>query len=581
MRRSLLLVLVLVVALVFAAPAAASYKAKVAGGTLTLTGNKKGDKLTLRLKKHAAGTLQVDVGANGSVDFAFKRSGFAAIVVNAGAGNDTVTISEKNGIFTTLENTSIFGGPGLDRLTGGTGAESFVGGPGKDIVNGKSGDDVFFWNSGDGSDKIDGALGGDAVTVTGAANVNDDFVLSGNGLRASLAIFPATLDLGGVEHVTHVPLAGFDQVAITNLAGSGVTLVDVDLGVAGGGDTNGDEVVIFGTDGPDFLQALAAGGAIEVTGGGAHVNVAHSEVGDLLTLFGLAGDDTISAGTLSALAQLSVDAGDGNDIVNGGNGADTLGGGPGNDTIDGNQGVDAVFLGAGTDTARWDPGDGSDLVEGEEGDDLLLFNGSAGSEIFAASNNGGRLLFTRNVGNIVMDVGGVEELDLNALGGADTGTINDLTPTGVERIDVDLGVAAAGDGAADAFTVNGTAGVDVFSIAGSGGSVSFLSFGLAATLAHAEPANDTLTVNGSSGADLFSASGLAATSLGLTLNGGNENDILVGSSGADTLNGDAGNDDITAGDGNDTIDGGANTDECDGGAGIDTAANCETVVNVP
>ena len=42
-----------------------------------------------------------------------------------------------------------------------------------------------------------------------------------------------------------------------------------------------------------------------------------------------------------------------------------------------------------------------------------------GSEIFAASANGGRLLFTRNVGNIVMDCDDIETLKLNALGGSE------------------------------------------------------------------------------------------------------------------------------------------------------------------
>ncbi len=85
----------------------------------------------------------------------------------------------------------------------------------------------------------------------------------------------------------------------------------------------------------------------------------------------------------------------------------------------------------------WDPGDGSDIVEGQDGVDTLLFNGSVGAEIFAASANGGRLLFTRNVGNIVMDTDDVEVLTLNALGGSDTITRNDLDPTDVTNVNVE------------------------------------------------------------------------------------------------------------------------------------------------
>ncbi len=39
-------------------------------------------------------------------------------------------------------------------------------------------------------------------------------------------------------------------------------------------------------------------------------------------------------------------------------------------------------------------------------------------------------------------------------------------------MDVDLGVAASGDGAVDSVTVNGTVGADVVSVSGGGGSVS-------------------------------------------------------------------------------------------------------------
>jgi Ca2+-binding RTX toxin-like protein len=118
-------------------------------------------------------------------------------------------------------------------------------------------------------------------------------------------------------------------------------------------------------------------------------------------------------------------------------------------------------------------------------------------------------------------------------------------------------------------------------LAGSGGSVTLGSASIALAIANAEPANDTLTANLSSGADLLGASGLASTSIRLTVNGGADADVLVGSQGGDTINGDAGDDYIQGGDGNDTLNGGADTDTIDGGAGIDSAANGESVTNVP
>src|SRR5262249_29962892 len=175
------------------------------------------------------------------------------------------------------------------------------------------------------------------------------------------------------------------------------------------------------------------------------------------------GDDTFSAsGNLAALIQITVDGGAGNDTILGSNGADRLFGGDGDDFIDGNQGDDVVFLGAGGDVFQWDPGDGNDTVEGQDGFDAMIFNGNGVSEIFDVSANGQRVRFTRNVGNIVMDLNDVERIDLNALGGADTITVNDLTGTDVLQVNIHLeGTPNGGDGQADTGIVNGTAGDDV------------------------------------------------------------------------------------------------------------------------
>ena len=89
-------------------------------------------------------------------------------------------------------------------------------------------------------------------------------------------------------------------------------------------------------------------------------------------------------------------------------------------------------MGAGDDTFIWDPGDGSDVVEGEEGSDRWFQRANIGERI-DLSANGDRLRFTRDVGAISMDVDDVEAIDVNALGGADRVTVNDLTGTDVRR----------------------------------------------------------------------------------------------------------------------------------------------------
>ena len=90
------------------------------------------------------------------------------------------------------------------------------------------------------------------------------------------------------------------------------------------------------------------------------------------------------------------------------------------------------------------------MVEGQDGIDTLIFNGSAGNEIFELSANGGRALFTRDLGTIVMDLDDVEKIHLDSLGGTDTFTVGDLTGTDVSEIVIDLGgTVAGGDGVAD------------------------------------------------------------------------------------------------------------------------------------
>ena len=187
------------------------------------------------------------------------------------------------------------------------------------------------------------------------------------------------------------------------------------------------------------------------------------------------GDDhfSVDPGTVSDKA-LTVDGGpgadtivgsDGNDVLFGGSGADNISGGAGNDVIfagsgndfvDGGTGADAAFLQGGNDSFKWDPGDGSDAIDGGVGTDTLVFNGSSGNEQMSLSPNGHRAVFLRDLGNIRMDMDGVERLNLAALGGADSITVNDMAGTDFRHANVDLSVNGIPDGSADLVTVNGS-----------------------------------------------------------------------------------------------------------------------------
>src|SRR2546423_14289807 len=77
--------------------------ASIAHKTLTVTGDRHANKVTLRLKRRASNTLQVDAGSNGSADFSFNRKLFDKIVLRGGSGADTLSIDERNGVFTKNE----------------------------------------------------------------------------------------------------------------------------------------------------------------------------------------------------------------------------------------------------------------------------------------------------------------------------------------------------------------------------------------------------------------------------------------------------------------------------------------------
>ena len=50
---------------------------------------------------------------------------------------------------------------------------------------------------------------------------------------------------------------------------------------------------------------------------------------------------------------------------------------------------------------------------------------------------------SRDVGDVIMDLNGVEQSSSMPLGGADNITVNDLTGTGVTQVAIDLGATAA------------------------------------------------------------------------------------------------------------------------------------------
>jgi hypothetical protein len=306
--------------------------------------------------------------------------------------------------------------------------------------------------------------------------------------------------------------------ALPGIASAAGAAQDVDARIAG------QVLKVKGTNEDDNLTLRLKAG---------NVNVLEVDVGDdgtadfsfdralftEITVNALGGNDLIRVDEVNGpiVEPTSIFGANGNDTILGGSAIEAIHGGDGDDFIDGNRAADIAFMGAGDDTFRWDPGDASDRVEGGDGSDTLLFNGASGAsgaENVDLSANGERFIFFRTQGNITMDMNDVEVSVFNALGGADTITVNDLTRTDVSRVDLNLGSG----GLQDQVNVNGTAGSDAIVVTGSAGSVNVAGLSAAVTVSGAD-AIDRLDINTLAGDDAVDTSGLASGVIQLFVDG--------------------------------------------------------------
>ena len=487
------------------------------------------------------------------------------LVLNANGGDDSFSAT---GNLATLIQITVDGGTGNDTILGGNGADFLFGGDGNDFIDGQqgndtaflgAGDDVFQWDPGDGSDVVEGQDGADRMLFNGS-NIAEKFEVSANGSRVRFTrdIANIVMDLNKVESIDLNALGGVDQVTVNDLSGTDLVNVNVNLFATGNvsGDGAADTVIVNGTNGNDTIDVFGTGTSESVLGLHTAVNVVGSEAAnDALVIKALGGNDGVTATTLPAdVIKLTVDGGTGGDTILGSQGADTLLGGDGDDFVFGDNGNDVAFLGAGDDVFQWNPGDGSDTVEGLDGSDRMLFFGANIAEQIDITANGGRVLFVRDIASVTMDLDDVENIEFRALGGADRINVGDLSGTDVTRIDLDLrGPNGGGDGAADAVTVNGTQGADVFGAAGDAGGVNVFGLHTAVNLFFQEQANDRLTLNGQGGDDVIDATSLEADGIQLTMNGGLGADVFLGSEGDDLVNGGDGDDTAFMGAGDDTF----------------------------
>lgn len=480
----------------------------------------------ISVSRDAAGMLLVNGGAVSVSGGTPSVANTALVQMFGGGGNDHMSLDESNGA---LPNATLLGEAGDDTLSGGSGADTLIGGLGDDVLFGRGGIDFLF--GGSGNDMLTGGDGDDQV-----------FGEAGN------------------DHLIWNP--GDD----TDLVEGGA---DLDVMEVNGG--NGSESFAVTANGTRVRFDRISPAPFSVDVGTVEELVLNANGGD---------DQFTATGNLASLIHITVDGGAGNDILSGSNGPDILIGGDGNDFVDGQQGNDDVALGSGDDTFVWDPGDGNDLVEGQEGMDQVVINASNANELMDMAAIGGRLRFTRNIGNVVMDMDRVESVVLNAKGGTDTITIHDLSDTTVSGISIDLGLGTAGDGQPDSVILEGTEHSDSINLSGTGVTLSVAGLPAAVTIFNAEAANDSLMVSSRDGNDMMNASSVPSGIMKLTLDGGDgydqifgsaDLDVLLGGAGNDLIDGNGGNDVVFLGDGRDTFvwDPGDGSDILEGQGGTD------------
>ena len=486
---------------------------------------------TIAISRNAAGNILVNGGAVPVTGGTPTVANTAMIQVFGQAGNDTISLDETNGA---LPAAQLFGGAGNDTLTGGSGNDLLFGEAGNDTLLGKGGDDLLF--GGDGNDTLTGGTGNDQM-----------FGEAGN------------------DRMIWNPGEGTDLME----GGDGIDTAEVNGG-------NGAEDFTHHANGSRvrFDRLSPAPFSLDI---GTTENF-------VLNMNG--GDDVFTAGNgLASLIQLTVDGGAGNDTITGGDGNDTLLGGDGNDVITGGRGNDSLLGGSRRRHLHLESGRRQRHRRRQDGTDTLQFNGANINENISITANHGRVKFTRDVGNITMDLNGIEHINFTALGGADNVTVGDLTGTGVTQVAIDLAGqpgSGVGDGAADSVTVNGTAGNDNIQVAGTGGSVTVAGLPATVTLAGAEgsqrPAHrqrrcwqrrhhalPALPLVSSASPSMA----VPATTPSPAVPG---NDTLIGGDGNDTVIGGRGNDVALLGNGNDTFvwDPGDGSDVVEGQAGTDT-----------
>jgi Ca2+-binding RTX toxin-like protein len=322
--------------------------------------------------------------------------GIEELTLDAGAGNDTITV---NGTGAT---TTVLGGDGDDTL----------------IVN-ANGNFTLTLDGQEGSDSYEiniGALVGPVVIDDTGTTGIDTLLLNGTPFDDTIILTDTSITGLGNGVPFNLTFSGIDVLSVDAKAGNDLvdgSALTISVTIYGG---DGDDTLIggsnddhlYGQDGDDDL--IGNLGADYLDGGAGSDGI----VGDMGTIE----RELVSGGGMGMLlatqngkleayvdrpgairrkVTLTNPSEGGDDTLVGGTGDDYLHGGAGDDSLDGGDGVDALFGDDGNDALSGGAGDdhlyggaGDDVLDGGAGADIAY--GGAGQDRLIADSSGDRLI---------------------------------------------------------------------------------------------------------------------------------------------------------------------------------------------
>lgn len=292
-------------------------------------------------------------------------------IIEAGAGGDIILIAHDTVAY---GNITLRGRDGDDILWSNAGNDTIIAGAGDDILDGGPGSDILFGDAG--SDYISGGLGMDALYGGDGDDTlvySVDAQWSGGYTLASLGSsipFAATVQLDG-KNQTYDSFHG-DGDQLMALANPGVDTLIMTSGA--------DVLVISDAISPAYNLFTPRIAYMDVIEAGA-------------------GDDIVDF-TGAVHQAVTINGGDGNDVLGGTANADTLNGGADNDSLYGGLGNDTLAGGTGNDTYYWNLGDGNDTVVESAGTDAITFGAGITLSSVALAADGDDLLVTVGLNTI-------------------------------------------------------------------------------------------------------------------------------------------------------------------------------------